>query len=67
VIDCTELALLPPATVDRIAPIIEDFQRRAVSGQITVVLHFCEGKAMPSEIGTHERNVGGRRRTKDGA
>lgn len=57
--DCRDL--LPIATLERVAPIVEDFRGRHVSGQITLVLHFCEGREMPSEVGTHERNVGGRR------
>ena len=62
-IDCT--SILPPSTLARVAPIVEDFKARGVSGQVTVVLHFCAGREMPSEVGTHERNVGGKQRTEE--
>ena len=51
-------ALMPPATAARLEVALREFVDRRLSGYVTVVFHFQQGRAMPSELGIHEKSVG---------
>lgn len=53
------LAGIPEATVVRAAPIVGDFIARKISGEVTITLHFLEGRPMPSDLAMRERAVRG--------
>ena len=49
---------IPEATLGRVALEVARFRAERLSGSVTVVLHFLRGRDMPSDVGTHERQVG---------
>jgi len=60
-VDLEPSAVLPQPTLEYVAQLVQEFRRRKVSGNITIVLHFFEGDARPSDVGMHERQVGSRK------
>lgn len=50
--------ILPPATREEAEQLVRVFRDGALSGHVTIVLHFFEGKPMPSDLAMQKRNVG---------
>lgn len=45
---------IPVATLVRLESVAKEFVRLGASGQVTVVLHFKQGRPMPSDMTVHE-------------